>query len=490
LILTLASSPPKKTVGAADLKDKLLPDELIERFLARTPFVDFLRTPLPVAIPHRSRFEHTHIVAGTGHGKTQLLQYLILNDLPHIAAGKRSVVVIDSQGSDSQRGLINEILSLAAVGAMADRVVLIDPKEYTPALNLFDFGLDRLKGYKDQQKRKQVLNGAIELYEYMFGALLRAEVTMRQDTIFSNLARLMMVIPGATIDDLLNFLEHPEMTRQYLHKLDELDESKYARRFFETSFSASKYSRTREQLADRLEGLLTKTDLASMFAAKRNKLDLFSAMNRGSLILISTNKNYLNQDASEIFGRFFIALIRQAARERELGDQGKLTDTFVYIDEAHEYFDESLGNLFEQVRKFQVGMVIAHQHLGQFKNGLDKTVTGNTSVKIAGGISYDDARDLAKNMGRNCTPDFLLSMQKYLAKKETEFACFVKNIEGLPRAIPLRVPLGAYDHQPKMSAFELALLKKYNRARYGATDERPPDKPKDDDSPLGEPELL
>ena len=81
-------------------------------------------------------------------------------------------------------------------------------------------------------------------------------------------------------------------------------------------------------------------------------------------------------------------------------------------------------------------------------------------------------------------------MQKYQAEKETEFACYIKNIEGLKHAIPFRVPLGSYDDQPKITAAGLASLIERNRARYGATDERPPDKPKDDDSPLGDPELL
>ena len=40
-------------------------------------------SPLDISLP--TRFEHTHIVAGTGHGKTQLLQSLILADLPEVS---------------------------------------------------------------------------------------------------------------------------------------------------------------------------------------------------------------------------------------------------------------------------------------------------------------------------------------------------------------------------------------------------------------------
>ena len=52
-----------------------------------------------------------------------------------------------------------------------------------------------------------------------------------------------------------------------------------------------------------------------MFANKRNKLNLFDAMNGSSLILINTAKDLLKQEGCEILGRFFIALICQAAQE-------------------------------------------------------------------------------------------------------------------------------------------------------------------------------
>jgi hypothetical protein len=43
-------------------------------------------------------YEHTHIVAGTGFGKTQLLQGMILRDLDPIRRGLQTTIVIDSQG--------------------------------------------------------------------------------------------------------------------------------------------------------------------------------------------------------------------------------------------------------------------------------------------------------------------------------------------------------------------------------------------------------
>src|SRR4051794_29456837 len=62
-------------------------------------------TPPAQSIPTAARYGHTHIVAGSGHGKTQLLQQLILADLELVKKGERSIVVLDSQGD-----LINTIL--------------------------------------------------------------------------------------------------------------------------------------------------------------------------------------------------------------------------------------------------------------------------------------------------------------------------------------------------------------------------------------------
>jgi hypothetical protein len=187
---------------------------IIQDYLADTPLADFLQTPLPFSIPFSTRFAHTHILGGSGHGKTQLLQHLILDDLKKLTEGKGSIVVIDSQGD-----MIRIITHLAEFSpshpySLADRLVLIDPNdiEHPPCLNLFDFGLERLSTHSPVEREK-LKNGAIALYEYLFGALLGAELTGRQGMIFTFLARLMMTIPGATIHTLMDLVENPEETR-------------------------------------------------------------------------------------------------------------------------------------------------------------------------------------------------------------------------------------------------------------------------------------
>ena len=67
-----------KLPGRSDIKG---PQELIHTYLGGTPLSSLFDQPLSFTIPTKARFEHHHIVAGSGHGKTQTLQYLICRDL-------------------------------------------------------------------------------------------------------------------------------------------------------------------------------------------------------------------------------------------------------------------------------------------------------------------------------------------------------------------------------------------------------------------------
>jgi hypothetical protein len=426
-------------------------------------------------MPFSSRFEHTHIVAGSGHGKTQLLQQMILKDLHKLGEGQGSVVVIDSQGD-----LLRNILSLASMTRLSDRLVLIDPTDIDnpPALNLFDFGLARLDRYSALEREK-LLNGAIALYEYMFGALLGAELTQKQGVIFRYLARLMMTVPGATIRTLMGFMEDTASTLPYLSRLDPT-----SRHFFQTQFFSKAFDDTRQQILTRLWGVLSNAVLERMFANEKNRLDLFDAMNRGGLILINTAKDLLKQDGCEILGRFFIALISQAAQERAAIPETLRRSTFVYIDEAQDYFDESIQSLFNQARKYKVGLIIAHQNLDQFDQKLRAAVLTSTSTKLVGGLSAKDAGILAKEM--NCAPDFLQTMRK--GRESTQFACFVRNQTRRP--IALTVPFGQMEKQEKLTSVQLERVLAQNRRRYAAAGRSGPPPGVAEGESLSRPDLL
>jgi hypothetical protein len=422
-------------------------DDVVDTYLAGTHLKELFRLRTPFEIPEESRFEHMHIVAGSGHGKTQTLQYFIARDLEEVARGDKSVVVIDSQGD-----LINTILKAKVLPP--EQIVLIDPEDiaFPVSLNLFSVGQDRLQNYGDLE-RERLTNSIIELYDFVLGSLLSAGMTAKQSVVFRYVTRLMFHIPDATIHTLRELME-PGGTDKYQDHIRKLEGT--PRRFFETEFDSKEFANTKTQVLRRLYGVLENRTFERMFTNPQSKFDMFTELNAGKLILINTSKSLLKEQGTQIFGRFFIALIAQAAQERATLREYDRLPALIYIDEAQDYFDQNIGLILSQARKFKVGMIMAHQFLGQLSNGLQEAFEANTSIKMAGGVSARDARALAGQMSADA--DLIQRQPK------GTFATFVRGLTA--RAVPISFPFFVLEGLPRATIEEIRAIREHSRKCY------------------------
>jgi hypothetical protein len=459
-------APADKLTFPEDFKGA--PRDLISGYLHDTPLEELFGAPIRFAFTDEQRFEHTHIVGGSGHGKTQLLQHLILRDL--MRPNPPALIVIDSQGE-----MLRKIRDLKLfAGEKADRLVVIDPELYSPALNMFDVSNARTAGYSALH-REQIQAGIIELYNYIF-ASIAAEMTSRQSTAFAFVARLMLTVPGATMHTLRELMEDPAQTIEqspfasYIAKLDNT-----SRAYFQNQFFTRKYADLRQQIARRLYGVLSVPAFDRMFSAPENKLDMFEAMQSGKVVLVNTSKSLLKSDASALFGRYMIALVIRAVYERVANADRH--PAFLIVDEASEYFDDNIQMLLEQARKFNVGLVLAHQHLDQLSMGLRSAISANSSIKLAGGVNDRDARLLAPDM--RTSAEFITSMRK--SAHSTQFACYVRNYTT--NALQLEIPFGSLESAERMSASEQAALLAENERRYAVGRDEPRPSATEPDTP-------
>ena len=457
LVVASGGTPGETTISDRSLRlptkqASVKPRQLVPAYLGGTPLASLFDIAVPIVIPIETRFEHHHIVAGSGHGKTQTLQSLILHDLEEVAKGRATVIVIDSQAD-----LINTIAGLdvfAEGGALHDRLCFIDPTdiEWPVALNLFDVGLSRLGQYSPLD-RERLVNGILELYDFVLGSLLDAGMTQKQSVIFRYITRLLLHIPGATIHTLRELLEDDGYER-YAEHIKKLEGS--ARAFFDNEFRGKEFAQTRRQVLRRLYGILENQTFERMFSHPKSKLDLFAEMNAGKVILVNTAKDLLKENGTEIFGRFFIAMIAQAAQERATLDKGSRMPTLVYVDEASDYFDRNIGIILSQARKNRVGMVLSHQYLGQLEPKLLEAISANTAIKFAGGVSAKDARALAGDLRTDAE---MIENQDRLS-----FAAFVKGVTR--RAVSIRIEAGRMEKEPRMSEDERERLRERMREKY------------------------
>lgn len=439
---------PEDTVGWSG-------QELVDEYLVGTPYRHFFKTSVPVVINEESRFEHCHILAGTGHGKTQFLQKWIAHDLELAVSEKRSVVVIDSQGD-----MIRKISSLACFdpeqGELADRLVIIDPNDvlFPAAINMFALNEKRLASYGPVEREK-VQNAAIALYEHFFGELLGAELTSKQGVVFKYLARLMLEIPNATILTLRDLMDDPKPFIPYMDKLEGSARVFFAREFLDKSFN-----QTKQQISKRLWAVLSTPAFERLFSSTENKIDLFECMNEGKIILINTAKDLLKQEGASLYGRFFLSMIAQAIMERAAIPENKRTPTFLYVDECQDYFDETIETLLAQGRKYRIGLHLSHQTTQQLNSHERASVLANCNIKACGGINASDAKLLAQEM--HVSSDYLQSMKK--SGSETEFAFWMRH--DLPQTVKLTVPFGHMESLPRLNREQYAKLLEQNRRRY------------------------
>lgn len=440
----------KNTKPFKDAKDSALPPhELADTYLRHTPFYDIFTSEVPLRFSQEDRFSHMHIVGGTGSGKTTLLESLILHDIK--STEPPSLVVIDPH-SDLIRKLLRTDLGIA------DRVILIDPRdiENPPALNIFALNKERMAKY-DAAQREQVVAGVIETYEFLFSGF-GIDLTGKQAVLFRNVCRVMLLLPetmgrNATILDMMRIMADSTPYAAAIAALPEIPRDFFARDFKENTFR-----QTKEEIRYRLQAVLENPTMARLFTSAESKLDLFTELNAGSIILVDTAEDFL-KGASADYGRVFITLILQAILERSVVEEGGRKPTFIYIDEAASFFSQNLSKMLTDARKYKAGLILSHQFLDQATPALRASLAANTASKFVSGLSAKDASAFASDM--RTTADFILNQPKY------HFAAHMRGVT--PQAISIPVSDGAfkpYLHLPR-EALEALLVR--NRARLSLT---------------------
>lgn len=451
------SNPKNRPFVIPSAKDRSV-SELVDVYFKGTPFHALFNAPVPLRIGYEERFRHMHVVGGSGAGKTQFLQQLILNDLK--SDDPPALVIVDSQ-TDMISKLSRLGLFEPDEGPLDGRLVLITPRDlkHPPALNIFDLNRGRIGSY-DEVTREQVTAGVIQTFDYLFSGLFGADLTAKQGVFFRFVARLMLALPdslgrNATILDMLALMDDPAPYRDAIARLPPIQ-----RAFFERDFTSKTFAQTKEQIRYRLNAILENPTLARLFTSPATKVDLFTELNRGSIILIDTAQDFL-KGASEHFGRIFISLVLQAVLERAALPEEERKPAFLIVDEAASYFDSNIDDLLTEARKYKLGCVFAHQFLDQCTGALRASLAANTAIKMASGVSMADARSLA--------PDMRTDAAFIQDQPRLQFAAHIRGVT--PQAISLPVDPGFLERQSTMTPEGYERFRDENRLRVSAAGE-------------------
>ena len=99
----------------------------------------------------------------------------------------------------------------------------------------------------------------------------------------------------------------------------------------------------------------------------KSAFDIGDIMNNQKLLLVSLSKGTIGDLNSNLLGLILVSKIQIAALRRQNIAKEDRKDFFLYIDEFQNYVTDSIESILSEARKYRLGMIIAHQYLGQLE---------------------------------------------------------------------------------------------------------------------------
>jgi Type IV secretion-system coupling protein DNA-binding domain len=327
---------------------------------------------LPVRLSQDVRVRHTYVIGGTGTGKSTLLLNLILQD---IEAG-RGVAVLDPHGD-----LIDGITARMKDDRIAD-VVLINPADEE-----FPVGLNILTAHSEIEKT---------LLSSDLISVFRRLSTSWGDQMNAVLGNALLAFlessTGGTLLDLRRFLVDKEFRKHFLATVGD-SEVVY---FWEKEFPLL-IGRAASPLLTRLDTFLRPKLIRNMVAQRRS-LDFRQLIDGRKILLAKLSQGAIGEENAYLLGTLLVSKLHQVALSRADTEEAAREDFFLYVDEFHHFATPSMDSLLSGVRKYRIGLTLAHQSLSQLGGSTDplvSSVLANASTRICFRIGDQDAKRLA-----------------------------------------------------------------------------------------------
>jgi energy-coupling factor transporter ATP-binding protein EcfA2 len=352
---------------------------------ARRPFQRFgLRQP--------DRLHHLYVIGKSGTGKSTLLELLALQD---IRAG-RGVAVIDPHGDLAKR-LMDQIPEKRRAAV-----------RYLDAPNLSQpYGYNPLRGVRSDLI-PLAASGLMEAFKKLWADAWGP----RMEHIFRQALYALLEYREAHLPDILRMLDDPAFRTRVLRRV----KNEQVRAFWLTEFPKYNPRYRQEAMApiqNKVGAFLADPRLYRLFTAPPIDLRFRRVMDQQEILIINLAKGSLGEDSANLLGALLVTTLGLAGLSRADLPNEKRSDFFLYIDEFQSFTTLSMANMVSELRKFGVGLVLAHQHLHQLEDDVRHAVLGNVGSIITFRVGVEDAPTLAKEFAPIFAADDLTQLSNH-----------------------------------------------------------------------------
>lgn len=344
----------------------------INTLFARTMFRDERRL---FGITQADRLMHMYVVGKTGTGKSTLLETLMRHDLN---AGQ-GFALLDPHGDLVER------VRAAVPSERADDVIYVDVPDPADA-----FAFNPLET-RPPAERALAVSGVLDAFKKIWADTWGP----RMEHILRNALLTLSDQPEATLADILRLLHEPLFRRQALAHVASPQVCDFWIQEYE-QYPWRLRTEATAPIENKVGAFLTHPVLNRIFSQPHSSFQARQVMDEGKILLVNLAKGRLGEDAASLLGALLVSHLGLAGLARADEPQARRRDFFIYLDEFHTFTTLGLATMLSELRKYGVGMVLAHQYLGQLDPKVSDAVLGNVGTIIAFRVGLADAEILAQ----------------------------------------------------------------------------------------------
>lgn len=342
---------------------------------------------LPIWISERDRFAHLYLLGRTGVGKSHLLRTLVEQDL----TGGRGFLLLDPHG-DLARELAASTHSARLKVFAATRPGL----KLNPLAAPLGTPLDLVVA--------TVLSVFAKLWEDNWGP--------RLEHLLRNVLYTLLANPGTTLGSIQRLLGDRDHRKGLVsHIQDRAVRSFWYDEY--AGYSPAFQAVVTAPLLNKLGALLTDHRMRRILDTTESTLDLDVALANSEAIIVNLEKGAMGEGPANLLGGLITARLTLAGLARASVPEDRRAPFFAYLDEFPGFATALLATGLSELRKYRVGLILAHQYLAQLDTYLRDAILGNAGTMVCFRLGAPDASLIAREFAPVFESGDLLNLPNY-----------------------------------------------------------------------------
>lgn len=336
---------------------------------------------VPVRLPVQTRTRHMYYVGRTGTGKTTALRRMILQDM---AAGHGLAVV-----APEAEMIADELLPFIPRSRWDD-VVVVDPADIHHPVSFNPLHLDA--GEDLDLKSAELMAIFQRLSDDTATSAPRMETILRQ-ALYA-----LLPVENTTLLDIERLLDRQDDGfRRWIIDQTRDDDTRHFWRDVYPAYPKDAHL----SLINRLGRFLRPRTIRNLLCQPGPSFNVRRAMDERRILLFKLSDGLLGEENAQLFGQLIVAKLQIAALSRADIPQDRRELFIAYVDEFQRFANvaaTSYETILSRARKYSLGLVMAHQQMGQVGENLMREILGNVGTVVAFQVGATDARRLSREL--------------------------------------------------------------------------------------------